>query len=70
MQSRRRLGGAFRDMDPVLALTILNPKLSFSQSEMESIKADAIVVTRPDGSQMDVHDLKRLQVCLWRSDRF
>ena len=49
-------------MDPVLALTILNPKLTFTDTETDQCIADGICVQRGDGSPLDVYDLKRLQV--------
>ena len=49
-------------MDPVLALTILNPKLTFTDRETDQCIADGIGVQRGDGSALDAYDLKRLQV--------
>jgi N-acetyltransferase 10 len=57
------LGGAFRGMAPALALSILNPKLQFSESDGAAGVQAGVVVTRGDGRQMSPYDLKRLQVC-------
>lgn len=56
------LGGAFRTMGPALALSILNPKLVFSEAETAAGVQDGVIVTRGDGRQMSPYDLKRLQV--------
>lgn len=56
------LGGAFRGMAPALALSILNPKLQFSEADGAAGVQQGLVVTRGDGRQMSPYDLKRLQV--------
>jgi N-acetyltransferase 10 len=57
------LGGAFRGMAPALALSILNPKLQFSELDGAAGVQAGLVVMRGDGRQMTAYDLKRLQVC-------
>lgn len=56
------LGGAFKTLPPALALSILNPKLVFSEAESASGVQEGVIVTRGDGRQMTPYDLKRLQV--------
>ncbi|WIA39314.1 hypothetical protein OEZ86_005429 [Tetradesmus obliquus] len=55
------LGGAFRGMAPALALSILNPKLQFSEADGAAGVQQGLVVTRGDGRQMSPYDLRRLQ---------
>jgi len=56
------LGGAFRTLPPALALSILNPKLVFSEAESAAGVKEGLTVARGDGRAMSPHDLKRLQV--------
>lgn len=74
------LGGAFKTMAPALALSILNPKLVFSEAEAAAGvqqtegAGGGVLVTRGDGRLLSPYDLKRLQVggvckcvmCVWR----
>ncbi|GAX72715.1 hypothetical protein CEUSTIGMA_g171.t1 [Chlamydomonas eustigma] len=55
------LSGAFRDMTPALALTILDPKLTHSEEETQKSIKGGVVLSRLDGQPLDPHDLKRLQ---------
>lgn len=48
----------------MLALTILNPKLNFSEAQTDKMMADGIKVVRSDGLMLDAYDLKRLQVSI------
>ena len=57
------LGGAFKSLPPALALSILNPKLVFSEGEASAGVQAGVLVTRGDGRQLSPYDLKRLQVC-------
>lgn len=56
------LPGAFRDMPPATVLALLQPKLTYSTSEMEKCATAAPEVRKPSGQVLDAHDLKRLQV--------
>jgi tRNA(Met) C34 N-acetyltransferase TmcA len=56
------LAGAFKSMSPALALSILNPKLVFSEAEASTGVRQGVMVTRGDGRQLSPYDLKRLQV--------
>lgn len=56
------LAGAFRSFPPALALSILDPKLSFSEAETQAGVAEGTVIVKADGSAMSPYDLKRLQV--------
>jgi len=49
-------------MDPVLVLTILNPKISFADADVNRALDEESKILRHDGSQLDSCDLKRLQV--------
>ena len=48
----------------MLALTILNPELNFSEARTDKMIADGIKVVRSDGLALDAYDLKRLQVSI------
>lgn len=57
------LAGAFRSFAPALALSILDPQLSFSDTEtQQSIQHGGTSVIKADGSPLSPYDLKRLQV--------
>lgn len=58
------LAGAFKGMSPALALSIINPKLVFSEGEASTGLQQGVMVTRGDGRLLSPYDLKRLQVCL------
>lgn len=53
--------GAFRDFAPALVLSILDPKLSWSEAESAAAVAAGVVVRKGDGSGLSPYDLKRLQ---------
>ncbi|PNW85567.1 hypothetical protein CHLRE_03g192850v5 [Chlamydomonas reinhardtii] len=55
------LGGAFREMAPALALSILDPQLNWGEEEAQRATQAGVVVHRGDGSGLDPYDLKRLQ---------
>jgi N-acetyltransferase 10 len=59
------LAGAFKEMPPALALSLLNPKLVFSEAQAAAGVQEGVLVTRGDGRQLSPYDLKRLQVCVW-----
>ena len=57
------LAGAFRSFPPALALSLLDPKLSFGKEETErSIEQGGAVIHKAGGSALSPYDLKRLQV--------
>lgn len=57
------LGGAFRSLPPALALSLLDPKLTFGKEETErSIEHGGTVIHKAGGSALTPYDLKRLQV--------
>lgn len=56
------LSGAFRPFAPALALTILDPQLSFTEAQVERGLSDGGVIRKADGSSLSAYDLKRLQV--------
>jgi N-acetyltransferase 10 len=49
-------------MTPALALTILDPKLTYSEEETQTSIQAGVVLSRLDGQPLDPYDLKRLQV--------
>ncbi|GFR40676.1 hypothetical protein Agub_g1265, partial [Astrephomene gubernaculifera] len=55
------LAGAFRDMPPALALSILDPQLTWGEADAQRAAQEGVVVMRGDGSALDAYDLKRLQ---------
>lgn len=62
MLTETRLPLRFRHYSPALALTLLDPKLDFIDSETASGIHSGTVVGRSDGSGFSPHDLRRLQV--------
>lgn len=58
------LAGAFRGFAPALALSILDPQLSFSEAQVETGVTAGQSITKADGSVVSAYDLKRLQVQL------
>ena len=56
------LAGAFRDFAPALALSILDPQLTFSEAQTQSGVSAAQIIRKADGSALSAYDLKRLQV--------
>ncbi len=60
------LAGAFRGFAPALALTILDPQLTFSEAQTERGVTEGQAIRKADGSPMSAYDLKRLQVRLLR----
>ncbi|KAL4434095.1 hypothetical protein ABPG75_000536 [Micractinium tetrahymenae] len=55
------LAGAFRDFSPALVLSLLDPKLSWSEAESAEAVASGVVVAKPGGAPLSPYDLKRLQ---------
>lgn len=54
------LSGAFRDMEPAVALSLLQPKLTFSRQETDRAKDGGVTIAKA-GGQIGAYDLKRLQ---------
>ncbi len=57
------LGGPFRELNPGLALSILEPRLTYSDTDTSQAVERGVTLTRVDGGQVTPYDLKRLQVC-------
>ena len=57
--------GAFRDFPPALVLSLLEPRLSWSEQEVAASVEAGVEVARVDGRPFTPHDLKRLQVGGW-----
>lgn len=55
--------GAFREFPPALVLSLLDPKLTWSEAESAEAVSAGVVVTKPGGAPLSPYDLKRLQVC-------
>eukprot|EP00877_Chromochloris_zofingiensis_P001333 jgi/Chrzof1/111/Cz01g03260.t1 len=55
------LGGAFKSMPPALALSILDPRLNFSEADTQQGVQEGTTVVRVDGQPLTPYDLKRLQ---------
>ncbi|KAL0030160.1 hypothetical protein WJX77_000722 [Trebouxia sp. C0004] len=55
------LSGAFRGFAPALALTILDPQLTFTEAQIETGVSEGGAIRKADGSPMSAYDLKRLQ---------
>ncbi|KAL3153398.1 hypothetical protein ABBQ38_011736 [Trebouxia sp. C0009 RCD-2024] len=55
------LAGAFRGFAPALALSILDPQLTFSETQTQSGLSEAQSIRKADGSALSAYDLKRLQ---------
>ena len=60
------LSGAFRGFAPALALTILDPQLTFTEAQVETGVSEGGAIRKADGSPMSAYDLKRLQVWVCR----
>ncbi len=60
------LSGAFRGFAPALALTILDPQLTFTEAQIEKGVSEGGAIRKADGSPMSAYDLKRLQVWVCR----
>ena len=56
------LAGAYRPFPPALALSILDPKLTFSDAESQQAGAQELALHKADGSSLTPYDFKRLQV--------
>ncbi|KAL0043059.1 hypothetical protein WJX79_007872 [Trebouxia sp. C0005] len=55
------LSGAFRGFAPALALTILDPQLTFTEAQVETGVSGGDAIRKADGSPMSAYDLQRLQ---------
>ena len=56
------LPGAFKPFPPALALSILNPRLTFSDAEVQQAVNQEAPLLKADGSALSAYDFKRLQV--------
>lgn len=56
------LGGAFRGLPAALSLSVLDPRLTFSEAEGTAGAEAGATVHRLDGGALSPYDLKRLQV--------
>jgi len=59
---------ACRSFSPALSLSILSPKLSWSEDETKAGVQRGFTVTHPDGTGFTPYDLKRLQARHWHVD--
>jgi len=59
------LGGAFREMPPALALSLIDPRLAFSEADGAAGADAGVAVVHGDGTPFTPYDLKRLQVGGW-----
>ncbi|KAK2080542.1 hypothetical protein QBZ16_000395 [Prototheca wickerhamii] len=55
------LAGAFRELPPALALSIVDPRLSWSAGEVDAAVARGLRAAKSDGAAFSPFDLKRLQ---------
>ncbi|KAK9918544.1 hypothetical protein WJX75_004887 [Coccomyxa subellipsoidea] len=55
------LPGAFRDFPPPLVLSLLAPKLTWSEAETQASIQKGVEVMRADGSPLSPHDIRRLE---------
>ena len=54
-----------RHFAPALVLSLLDPKLSWDEAEVQASIQQGVEVVKADGSPLSPYDLKRLQVrCL------
>ena len=52
-----------RHFAPALVLSLLDPKLSWDETEVQASIQQGVEVVKADGSPLSPYDLKRLQVC-------
>ena len=52
-----------RHFAPALVLSLLDPKLSWDEAEVQASVQQGVEVTKADGTPLSPYDLKRLQVC-------
>ena len=58
------LAGAYKVFAPALALSILDPTLTFSDAEVQQAASQELSISKADGSPLSAYDLKRLQARL------
>ncbi len=56
------LGGPFRGFPPALALSLLDPKLTYGEAETRVGLENRSIVRRADGCELSPYDMKRLNV--------
>ena len=52
-----------RHFAPALVLSLLDPKLSWDEAEVQASIQQGVEVVKADGTPLSPYDLKRLQVC-------
>lgn len=52
-----------RHFSPALVLSLLDPKLSWDEAEVQASIEQGVEVVKADGTPLSPYDLKRLQVC-------
>lgn len=55
------MSGAFRDFSPALALSLLEPRLTYTEQETQESVQVGVQVVRADHEPLTAYDLKRLQ---------
>lgn len=55
------LPAAFRAFPPALALSVLDPRLAWSEAEVQAGVQGGLALAKLDGGELSPHDLKRLQ---------
>ena len=61
-QVREALARMCRHFAPALVLSLLDPKLSWDEAEVQASIQQGVEVIKADGSPLSPYDLKRLQV--------
>ena len=63
LRFRTLLAGSFRTFSPGLAMSILDPKITFTDSEThDASSSGALQILKSDGTPLSAFDLRRLQV--------
>ena len=62
LRFRTLLAGSFRTFSPGLAMSILDPKITFTDGETHDASSGALQILKSDGTPLSAFDLRRLQV--------